>query len=113
MEPELEANTPFSKHFLLDHITQCREQNLSLAQYAKEHELKVNKLYYWKKRLKELGQLSSEPTSMCFTRVQPSLSGLCVSGCRLRFPNGAIMEWDTPLEVDHIARLLPLVSRLP
>ena len=113
METEPEATSPSPEHFWLDHITQCREQNLSLAEYAKAHELHVSKLYYWKKRLKALGQLPSDPMSGGFTRVQPSSLELCSSGCRLRFPNGMMVEWDTSPAGDYLARLLPLVSRLP
>lgn len=112
MEKEPEANRPSSERFWLGHITRCQEQNLSMAKYASEHGLKAGKLYYWKKRLKAPGQLPSHPKPVTFSRVQPAALGSCATTCRLRFPNGAIMEWDT-LEGDILAQLLPLVNRLP
>ncbi len=111
LEPEATIHSP--EHYWLDHITQCQEQNLSLAEYAKVHKLRAGKLYYWKKRLKTLGWLQPDQTQVAFSRVQPSTLGSYSSGSRLRFPNGMIVEWDTPLEGDLLTQLLPLVNHLP
>ncbi len=112
MELEPGTTTPSPERYWLDHITQCQEQNLSMAEYAKEHELKVSKLYYWKKRLKTLSQLLSEPTPAAFSRVQYSTLGSCLSGCCLRFPNGMIIEWDSSQGIP-LEQLLSMVHRLP
>ncbi len=112
MELEPEANRHSPERYWLDHITQCQEQNLSLAEYAKEHELKVSKLYYWKKRQKTLGQLLSKPTPVAFSRVQPSMLGSCSSSCRLYFPNGMIIEWNSSQGIP-LEQLLSMVHRLP
>ena len=39
--------------FWVHHISECRESDLSYAEYARRNELKESTFYYWRKRLSE------------------------------------------------------------
>jgi len=97
----------------LDHLRQSEEQQQSLSEYAKANNLKVNRLYYWNKRLKTLGLLPVDQSTVSFAAVQvtqPAQSSTLV--CRLRFPNDMVMEWDSSQGI-ALEQLLSMVHRLP
>ena len=97
----------------LDHIQRCSEQQQSLSEYAKASNLKVTRLYYWNKRLKTLGLLPVDQSTVSFAAVQitqPARSSTLA--CRLRFPNDMVMEWDSSQGI-ALERLLSMVHRLP
>jgi hypothetical protein len=113
METKSETDISESQRFWLNHIHRCTEQGLPLAQYAKANDLKIAKLYYWSRRLTKLGLLRDAQSTASFAAVKIAPAGLSVPVCRLCFSNGAVMEWDRPLEGVALAQLLSLVSRLP
>lgn len=113
MESNTDTDMVDPQGYWLDHIQRCGEQHLSLSEYAKTNDIKVTRLYYWNKRLKRLGLLPGNPSTVSFTVAQISRPASTPLTCRLRFPNGAIVEWDTPLEGDSLEQLLSLVHHLP
>ena len=60
------------QHFWRQHVLQARSHNGSLADYAKQHQLKANTLYYWVstfKRTAQPKQLAVEPVSFSAVHV--------------------------------------------
>ena len=97
----------------LDHIRRSDERQQSLSEYAKANNLKVTRLYYWNKRLKTLGLLPVDKSTVSFATVQvtqPAQSSTLA--CRLRFPNDMVMEWDSSQGI-ALEQLLSMVHRLP
>jgi len=65
---------PFTEkqHFWQQHALQAQAHNGSLADYAKQHQLKVHTLYYWVglfKRADQPKKLAIEPVSFTAVRV--------------------------------------------
>lgn len=64
-------NTNASKQeFWLNHIRQAQEQKLTLAAYAKQHNLSDKNIYRWKTVLTQRGLLLSEKPKTSFARVK-------------------------------------------
>ncbi len=97
----------------LDHIQRCGKQQQSLSEYAKANNLKVTRLYYWNKRLKTLGLLPLDQSTISFAAVQVTQPAQpSTLACRLRFPNDIVMELDS-LQGVALEQLLSMVHRLP
>lgn len=109
-EPHSDIRDPQS--YWLDHIQRCGDRQ-SLAEYAKANDLRVNKLYYWNKRLKRLGLLPADQSAVSFAAVQVTQPAESHSACQLRFPNGMVMEWAIALDGVALESLLSTVHRLP
>jgi len=106
------SNIADPQSYWLEHIQRCGDWQ-SLAEYAKANELKVNKLYYWNKRLKRLGLLPTDQSAVSFTAVQVTQPVASIPACQLRFPNGMVMEWEIALDDVALGSLLSTVHRLP
>jgi len=97
----------------LDHIQRCGKQQQSFSEYAKANNLKVTRLYYWNKRLKTLGLLPVDQSTVSFAAVQVTQPAQpSTLACRLRFPNDMVMEWDSSQGI-ALEQLLSMVHRLP
>jgi len=60
------------QHFWQQHVLRAQSHNGSLADYARQHQLKTNTLYYWVgifKRTAQSKQLVMEPVSFSAVRV--------------------------------------------
>ena len=64
-----EAST-VKQQFWLDHIEAADSSGLSIAQYAKQHDIKAQKLYHWRSVIKS--RSTSVSTKDTFTRVVTS-----------------------------------------
>ena len=97
----------------LEHIQRCSEQQQSLSEYAKANNLKVTRLYYWNKRLKTLGLLAAEQSTVSFAAVQVTQPARTSTlSCRLCFPNDMVLEWDSSQGI-ALEQLLSMVHCLP
>jgi hypothetical protein len=95
-----------------DHLQRCTDQGIGLAEYARQHDLDVNRLYHWKSVLarrasgvKETVKAISTPKDTdSFIRaiVKPA------STSRVVIPNGIVIEF--PNGIDET--VLTLLARL-
>ncbi len=99
--------------FWLEHVQTCQSSKKCMAEYARDHGLKVKSFYYWKKRLVRLGAIvpdtQSKPPVFHKVRVQPT--PVLKTACRIRFPNGIECEL-SHFEETGLGHLLVTVSRL-
>ena len=102
-----------TQRYWLDHLKRCARNNQSMAEYAKAHDLKITKLYYWSKRLRALGLLPGQPSSVTFTPVELISCVNSMPGFRVRFPNGAVMEFDSDVQGAALEEVVSILSRLP
>ena len=102
------------QRFWLQHYQACQASGNSQVAYAREHGLAVKSLYYWKKRLQQIGAIDSglSSTSPVFQKVQ--LAPVAAAGirCQIQFANGLTCELDG-LDALGVEQLLLTVSRLP
>jgi len=102
------------QRFWLQHYQACQSAGKSLAGYAREHGLAVKSLYYWKKRLRQLGAIDDSLSSIApvFQKVQ--LAPVAKGGvqCHIQFANGLACEW-SGLDKTSVEHLLLVISRLP
>mgnify|MGYP001787465546 CR=1 FL=1 len=112
METKTHSDIADPQNYWLDHIQRCSDRQ-SLAEYAKTNDLRINKLYYWNKRLKQLGLLPVDQPAVSFTAVQVTQPAESIPACQLRFPNGIVMKWEAALDGAVLESLLSAVHRLP
>lgn len=112
----LEQELTEAQRFWLMHYQACQLANQSLAAYAREHGLAIKSFYYWKRRLRQLNAIESEPqrpsAQPTFHAVRVRRTQVVETACRLHFPNGLTCEL---MDIDDsgLERLLATVSRLP
>lgn len=99
--------------YWLSHLQRCAQSRQSMVDYARAHNLKITKLYYWSKRLRALGRLPAPSSSITFTPVKLIPPAQSVPRLRVRFTNGAIMEFDGVVQGAALEELLSMLSRLP
>ena len=113
------AATPLTEtqRFWFAHVEHCLESGLSIAAYARQHQLADKSLYHWVKRKheRERSAVSVKAEAAVFHRVQipapiSHSSGSLSVG--LRFPNGIECELKA-LEVSSCLEVLAGLSRLP
>ena len=102
-----------TQRYWLDHLKRCTHNNQPMTLYAKTHDLKLTQLYYWSKRLRALGLLPAPSSSVSFTPVELIFPIEPLPSCRVRFPNGAVMEFDSAVHGPALEEILSILSRLP
>ena len=96
--------------FWLGHLKAIAAQGGAAKSYAKRRRLSVAALYQAKRRLVETGAWPVKAAPR-FTPVQvAAVSVPGVTGCRLRLPGGAVLEWDAPPEPAVLAAVLERVT---
>lgn len=58
--------------FWLAHINKARQSDLSLAAYARQHNLSDKSIYRWKRILIERGELTESDVSTQFVKLAPA-----------------------------------------
>ena len=112
MATESHSDIADPERYWLDHIQRCGDR-LPLAEYARDNDLRVNKLYYWSKRPKQLGLLPAGRFTVSFAAVEVSQPAALRPARQLRFPNGMVMEWKIALDGVALESLLSAVHCLP
>jgi hypothetical protein len=106
---ETSALTEKQKHWY-DHLQRCADQSISLADYARQHDLDVNRLYRWKSVFARktcnaaLNVKSTTQTQAPFIRAVVRSA----STIRVVFPNGLLIEFPNGIDetlLTHLARL--------
>jgi hypothetical protein len=96
--------------FWLGHLKAIEAEGIATKAYAKRKRLSVQALYQAKKRLVGRGSWPVRAAPR-FTPVQVAAVPVrAVTGCRLRLPGGAVLEWDTPPEPAVLASVLERVT---
>ena len=80
-----------------DHLQRCTDQGIGLADYARQHDLDVNRLYHWKsvlarrssRVLEKTNTRSAPKTSDTFIRTVIQSSAMI----RVVFPNGIVIDF--------------------
>lgn len=102
------------QRYWLEHLRACEDSGESMKGYAKHHGLSVYGLYAARKRLRPQAPSSSnrQRTRVSFVKAESPAHPNRGHGWRVRFPNGAILEGDTPLEGERLDFFLQSLARL-
>jgi len=112
MEPGQLSDLTEHQRYWLGHVNQSQELNVSMASYARGRDISVSALRYWRKRLIALGVSQDNDPGRSFAKVHiRSVSGDFVC-CRIRFPNGAVVELGESLAGMPLRQLLTTVGQL-
>lgn len=90
------------KQFWLDHIEAANRSGLSIVQYAKQHNIKAQRLYQWRSVIKNSSTTVS--TEEKFTRIVTS-TPLPTARVTLRL-SGASLEFDSLPDPQWLSSLL-------
>jgi len=111
----IESKLTSKQRFWLEHLQACEAGGESMKGYAKRKGLSVHGLYGARRRLRSLG-LPPAPANSgkrpCFAKVMVREAASEVGRCRVRLPNGAVMEWDVPLAAQPLELLFQAVAHL-
>ncbi len=99
---------------LLDHLRQCEESGLSLRAYAEGEGLKVGELYSGKQELTRKGVLAGSAQRARFVRARISSDEGREDTvvCRIRLPNGCVVELRCAPQAQAVCSILEAVGRL-
>ena len=96
--------------FWLGHLKAIAAEGVEAKAYAKRRRLSVDALYQAKMRLVERGAWPVKAAPR-FTAVQVASESVpAATGCRLRLPGGAVLEWDTTPEPSVLTSVLEQVT---
>ena len=91
--------------FWLGHLEAIEREGVAAKAYARRRRLSVDALYQAKKRLVKMGAwpVRRRP-AVRFAEVR--VTSAPRSGCRLRLPSGAALEWETTPEPALLAEVV-------
>jgi transposase-like protein len=114
-QPVVEELTETQK-FWFDHVQRSHDSGLSMAAYARQHQLADKSLYHWVKRWREWKAKPSTAGASLFHRVRIPLSMASTLSDTLvvwlRLPNGLECELRA-VTVSNCLDVLNALSRLP
>ena len=99
------------QRFWLEHLNACREQGVSLKDYARAHDLSVVALYAAKSALKRRG--TSTPPAVPAPKLVPVRLAPAASMVRVLLPNGVVVELPESIDPQRCQALLAGASALP
>ncbi len=99
---------------LLDHLRQCEARGVSLKAYAESEGLKVRDLYSAKQELGRKGVIVGTTPHARFVRARIAADADNAEGvlCRIRLPNGCLVELRCPAQGGALHSVLEAVGRL-
>ena len=99
---------------LFDHLRQCEARGLSLRAYAEGEGLKVGDLYSGKQELTRKGVLNGSAQRARFVRARISSVDEREDQvlCRIRLPNGCVVELRCASQAQALHAILEAVGRL-
>ena len=106
--------TERQRHWL-KHLQACEEAGETIRGYSERHGLSVHSLYSARKRLRSLGisfGSPRRPSTVSFAKVSLRDPPVGPLHWRVRFPNGAIVEWSGPLGGERAKELLQTIAQL-
>jgi hypothetical protein len=111
----IEARLSSKQRFWLKHLQACEAGGETLKVYAKRKGLSVHGLYGARRRMRLAGIAPARASSEkrpSFAKVVVHEAPVEAGRCRVRLPNGAVMEWDVPLTAQSFELLFQTVARL-
>jgi len=112
MESDRSTDLTAHQRYWLGHVRRSQELNSSMANYARGQDISVSALRYWKKRLISLGVLRDNDPGRSFAKVHMHSIPVESVCCRIRFPNGAVVELGESLAGMPLRHLLETVGQL-
>ena len=99
---------------LLDHLRQCEARGVSLKDYAESEGLKVADLYSGKQELRRKGVIAGATSRSRFVRARIAVGddGVETVLCRVRLPNGCVVELRCAPEGQALQSILEAVGRV-
>ncbi len=99
---------------LLEHLRQCEARGVSVKAYAQSEGLKVTDLYSGKQELRRKGMSVGEPSRAHFVRarIATDADGGEAMLCRVRLPNGCVVEFRCAPRGQVLPSILEAVGRL-
>lgn len=98
----------------LAHLESARQQNLSLADYAKKEKLNIKRLYSWKSQLNQRGLLPTSQQSSAFVKARieasPQTNTPYLQNVEVLLSNG--IKVNVPLSSGSISALIKELSSL-
>jgi hypothetical protein len=110
-----EARLSSRQRFWLKHLQACEAGGETLKAYARRKGLSVHGLYGARRRMQLAGTAPARVSSekrLSFAKVVVHEAPAEAGRCRVRLPNGAVMEWDIPLTDQSLELLFQAVARL-
>jgi len=100
-----------------EHVRAWQASGLGVTAYARKHDLNPKTFLYWRQSLRRNERKSADRLSATANATQPLFRRLDVvtpplpvtsseGGCRLRLPNGALLELDHLPDADALVRLV-------
>ena len=111
----IEARLSSKQRLWLKHLQVCEASGETLKGYAKRKGLSVHGLYGARRRMRLVGIAPARASSEkrpSFAKVVVQEAPAEAGRCRVRLPNGAVMEWDVPLTAQSLDLLFQAVARL-
>lgn len=93
------------------HLQACTTAGLSMKDYAEQHGLKLQRFYYWKKYLKQLGVAAPE-SSARFVKAVRRETHSGAGKIRISLSNGVSIEISHDFDTAAMADLLCAARRL-
>ena len=108
-EEEEVADLTERQQFWLNHLRDWEKAGGPMTSYATAQGLEVQTFYHWKRWLTKKGLLAPLRKRPRFQRVKVA-DPTPITGFRLHLPNGALLEWSGPQNVDELGVLLKAVG---
>ena len=111
----IESKLTSRQRFWLKHLRACDAAGETIKEFASRKGLSAHGLYGVRKRMRTLNvppapARAKKPAS--FAEVLVREDPVEVGRCRVRLPNGTVMEWDVPLATRSLELLFETVARL-
>lgn len=114
-QSSIESKLTSRQRFWLKHLRACDAAGETIKEYASRKGLSAHGLYGARKRMRTLDipPAPARPKKRTpFTKVLLREDPVEVGRCRVRLPNGTVMEWDVPLAARSLELLFQAVARL-
>lgn len=89
----MNMNLTSKQQFWRDHVLAAKRDQLTYADYAKQHDLNLQAMYSWSMTLRRKGMLEQEAPAFAEVKVErPAVSSAAPTGVRVRLVNGVELE---------------------
>lgn len=92
--------------FWAEHVAASQRELISASKYAKQHNLSVKSLYYWRRKLKQSDKAESLPMTGKFVALRVAPGGARSNNCTLALPCGLRLEMSALPQPEWLAALV-------
>jgi hypothetical protein len=114
-QSNVESKLTSRQRFWLRHLRACDAAGKTIKEYATRKGLSPHGLYGARKRIRTPGVSADSANAgrdASFAKVMAREAPPEVGRCRVRLPNGMVMEWDVPLARQSLERFFQSVAHL-